>query len=314
MGQKFRNNFSSTLTASILATSTEISLVAVPSPAITLAETDDFFLLTLIDQSGNREIVRCVGLSGLTATIGVDLGIPSVAGRAQEDTTAIPIVYTDNHVVSLRVTKKTLEDIFAQMEESNITLATSGEAATGANDTKYLSPLKGRSMMDGYAPISTQVQAEGMTNNVARCTPLSLKYATDIATAALFPIGTKVLFSQNTVPSSKWSFVADDNDRVLMNTSTLSEGGDVGGDWIISGISVDGHQLSEAEMPIHKHGIDVRWNDTGSGGTVRNSDWAGTNKDTETKAAGGDQEHNHNLTIGSSWRPAYKKVVTFERV
>jgi len=314
MGQKFRNNFTSTLTASILATSTEISLADAPFPVITFSETDDFFLLTLIDQSGNREVVRCVGLSGLTATIGVDLGVPSVAGRAQEDTTAIPITYTDNHVVSLRVTKKTLEDIFAQMEESNIILATSGEAATGANDTKYLSPLKGRNMMDGYAPISTQVQAEGMTNNVARCTPLSLRYATDVATAALLPIGARVIFSQNTVPSSKWSFVADMNDRVLMNTNTLSEGGDYGGDWTISGISVNGHQLSEAEMPIHKHGIDVRWNDTSGGGTVRNSDWGGTNKDTETKAAGGNQEHNHNLTIGSSWRPAYKKTITCERI
>ena len=74
MGQKFRNNFTSTLSESITAISTEISLLTAPSPVITFSETDDFFLLTLIDESGNCEIVKCVGISGLTMIIGIDLG------------------------------------------------------------------------------------------------------------------------------------------------------------------------------------------------------------------------------------------------
>ncbi len=308
MGQKFRNNFTTTLTDSILATSTEISLAVAPSPIITLSETGDFFLLTLIDQSGNREIVKCVGISGLTVTIGIDLGIASVAGRAQEGTTAIPITYTDNHVVSLRVTQKTIEDIFTQIEESNILLASSNEATAGTNDLKYLSPLKGRNMLDGYAPVSTQVQSEGMTNNVARCTPLSMGFAVD----KLFPIGTKVTFPQNTAPSSKWSFVADNDDRVFINTSTLSEGGDTGGNWTLSGMSVDGHQLSIAEMPSHTHPYvgsskDDHIASSSSGPTEMDA------QDKITSPTGGDQEHDHGLT-NTSWRPAYTKVITCKRV
>ena len=117
MGQKFRNNFSTTLTASITASSTALALTAAPSPAITLSDSDDFFLLTLVDKNGNREIVKCVGISGLNVTIGVALGVPSVDGRAQEDTTAIAITHTDDHEISMRTTAGTFDAILSDIAD-----------------------------------------------------------------------------------------------------------------------------------------------------------------------------------------------------
>jgi len=179
MGQKFRNNFTTTLTATITASSTSLSLTAAPSPAITLSASDDYFLLTIINSSGVREIVKCVGISGLTVTIGTVLATPSVAGRAQENTTAIPITHTDDHAIAMRVTRGTAESVLTNIDtlETNTAIASSGQAGAGTDDVQPLSSLKGRQMMDGYAPIASQAQAEAGTNNTARMTPLRVAQA-----------------------------------------------------------------------------------------------------------------------------------------
>ena len=177
MGQKFSNNFTTTLTSDITTSSTSLPLTAVPSPAIELPNSDDFFLLTLVDKNGAKEIVKCVGISGLNITVGVVWGTPSSDGRGQEGTTKIPITCADDHAVALRATRGTFELFASDIEtlETNTTIADTAQAQAGTDDVQPLSSAKGRTMVDAYLPISSQSQAETGTDNVTRMTPLSTK-------------------------------------------------------------------------------------------------------------------------------------------
>ena len=126
------------------------------------------------------------------------------------------------------------------------------------------------------------------------------------------PPGTKMLFKQASAPAG-WTFVAEDNDRALINTSTESQGGDTGGSWTIDGLSVDGHQLTVDEMPSHSH-------EMGHGGSHRLINSGDTSKycprnayNDSTSSEGGDQAHSHGLSCDGSWRPSYAKVITCQK-
>ena len=179
MGQKFRNNFSTTLTSTINTTSVTLELDTAPSPAIVLTAADDHFLLTLVDKNGNREVVKCVGISTKTVTIGTALGVGSLAGRAQEDTTAIEITYTDSHVVAMRATRGTFKSILDDIDtlEADTTVASTLQAETGTDDVQPLSSAKGREMVNAYIPVPSQNEAETGTENTKRMTPLRVMQA-----------------------------------------------------------------------------------------------------------------------------------------
>ena len=76
------------------------------------------------------------------------------------------------------------------------------------------------------------------------------------------PNGTRSIFYQSSPPTG-WTQDTTVNDRVLRVVN--STGGGSGGSWTISGISVNGHTLTVAEMPSHDHG------NTGSGGSHTHS-------------------------------------------
>lgn len=120
------------------------------------------------------------------------------------------------------------------------------------------------------------------------------------------PSGTKMLFAQSSAPTG-WTFVSENNDRVLINQSTVGNGGTTGGSWTISGISVDGHTLTTAEMPSHAHTLERSSAAVGSG-SVYDQVRSGSNLSTSSTGGGG--SHNHNLTIGSSWRPEWLGVIS----
>lgn len=133
------------------------------------------------------------------------------------------------------------------------------------------------------------------------------------ASSVTIPSGSRMLFKQNTAPTG-WTFVAEDNDRVLINTSTMAEGGATGGSWTISGLSglANNHTLTIDEIPAHRHEYTVfvtngqfNWP---SPQRYAASDLVGQ----YTEYAGGGQPHNHTLSLSSnaSWRPAYAKVIT----
>lgn len=129
----------------------------------------------------------------------------------------------------------------------------------------------------------------------------------DIIPVQTFPSGTKLLFPQPAAPTG-WTFVAENNDRVLINQDIEANGGTTAGSWTISGVTVDGHQLTTAEMPSHTHPTGK----TSFGDSVpyetyllQTAPYTGS-----TQSTGGDQQHNHGLTADGDWRPAYLGVIT----
>jgi len=122
------------------------------------------------------------------------------------------------------------------------------------------------------------------------------------------PYGTVALFVQAAAPTG-WTKNVDQTDRVLRITS--GTGALTGGSWTLSGVSVDGHAVTVAEMPSHNHG--------GATGTSQGSTTpagsgsatiGGTGLHAHTIAfQGGGGTHTHGLTIGSAWRPAYLDAI-----
>lgn len=144
------------------------------------------------------------------------------------------------------------------------------------------------------------------------------------------PEGTKMLFKQDSAPSG-WTFKSEDNDRVLINADTEDQGGSTGGDWKLSGISVDNHELTKNELPevsgsfyIRKSGdYNAVTNTTGQfsfddgAGSSENDLGApgeGTADTDEVKFSFGSGDgHNHGVSTNDEWRPKYVSVITCEK-
>lgn len=139
------------------------------------------------------------------------------------------------------------------------------------------------------------------------------------------PPGTKMLFKQNAAPAG-WTFVAEDNDRALINSSTEADGGQIGGSWTISGLSgsVAGHALTISEMPSHDHKLKagdyatyfndaVAFHDEGQ--TWSPNQNYGPSTKSAIQTAGGNGSHSHGFTPShdGSWRPSYAKVITCKK-
>lgn len=117
--------------------------------------------------------------------------------------------------------------------------------------------------------------------------------------------GTKMIFKQSSAPRG-WTFLSEDNDRVLINTSTQGDGGSTGGNWTISGhslsVSTQNHALSLSEIPVNRD----------KNRHVETSDpwhWS-----TDIATWGSARGHNHgvnsSLSFDGNWRPSYAKVIT----
>ena len=125
--------------------------------------------------------------------------------------------------------------------------------------------------------------------------------------------GTKMLFKQNSAPTG-WTFVAEDDDSVLINDSTEANGGTTGGSWTISDITsaeIPEHILTISEMPAHTHQFNKS---SATGSSYRMRDDASVSSGTaDTLSTGGGGPHTHDapaITHTPGWRPAYVKVIT----
>lgn len=149
--------------------------------------------------------------------------------------------------------------------------------------------------------------------------------------------GAVALFVQAACPAG-WTQDTTNNDKVMRVVS--GTGGGTGGDWTFTGFAIDGHALTEAEMPSHAHAgstatatsagaIEILMN-SGSSGAAANGDVLGgaashkpdgdfdwklsaqtniTHNHTLTVTSeGSDNTHTHGVT-NTSWRPAYVDVV-----
>ncbi|MGI9297769.1 MAG: hypothetical protein ACR2QC_07715 [Gammaproteobacteria bacterium] len=141
--------------------------------------------------------------------------------------------------------------------------------------------------------------------------------------------GTKMVFVQAAAPAG-WTQDTSQNDRVLRVVDD-GTGGAVAGSWTLSGVTVDNHVLTQAQMPSHRHHV-FSAEDAGAGNTLVNA----SNATMAEKSAGGDLQyrmqratveatigrtdetgsdnsHNHGLSTDSSWRPAYQNVLVATR-
>lgn len=122
------------------------------------------------------------------------------------------------------------------------------------------------------------------------------------------PVSEKILFYKNTAVIG-YLLLDTLDDKVVYVTKGSVAGGQTGGtvhssgSWTISGISVNNHTLTAAQMPAHTHSTPA-YDDTQAGlvGFLRrNVNYAGA---VSTSSAGSGGSHPHGVTIGSAWRPA----------
>ena len=125
--------------------------------------------------------------------------------------------------------------------------------------------------------------------------------------------GTKALFVQATAPIG-WTQDTSQSDRLLRIADTTVSpdevGGATGGSWTISGVTVDGHALTSAEMPSHTHSVPL----AGAGSnTVKKIDapstTIGSDNTVISGSSGSNDAHTHGLTADGVWRPAYQNVI-----
>lgn len=124
-------------------------------------------------------------------------------------------------------------------------------------------------------------------------------------------VGTKAVFFQAAAPTG-WTQDTTVNDRVLRLVSSTGAG--TGGSWTITGLTVQGHALTTAQMPAHTHTDNYMLSTTSyfSGNAFQGYPIgpAGT---TTTGSTGGGEEHSHGITHTPGWRPAYADVIVCSR-
>lgn len=144
-------------------------------------------------------------------------------------------------------------------------------------------------------------------------------------TGGEIPTGTVMAFFQEAAPTG-WTQVVTENDKLLRVVS--GTGGGTGGDWEISGLSIDGHALLENELPPHRHFIaaDIATTSTTvitstSQQIPKDNTWGsndptyrfvGTATDAtigRSSEVGGGQSHDHNLSADGNWRPEYIDMI-----
>lgn len=146
--------------------------------------------------------------------------------------------------------------------------------------------------------------------------------------------GARLIMPQATAETG-WQQVTSINDRVLRVVS--GAGGGMGGSWVISGLTVQGHTLSTDEIPPHSHtGVtdaqgghqhaydrpkDEIPKPSGSGTAVVNdiesgiTGFAGTHgHNVATFNTGGGWAHDHPLSADGNWRPAYLDCIVVEKI
>ena len=127
----------------------------------------------------------------------------------------------------------------------------------------------------------------------------------------LIPKDTKMVFVQAAAPNG-WTQDTSQNDKVFRVVS--GAGGGTGGSWTISGVTVDNHTLTAAQsgVPAHTHTIyasNTAYGSTTDENVLRNSTGNSDKTSAPNAGANAGSGHNHNLTIGSSWRPAYQDAL-----
>ncbi len=162
MGYKATNFADTTLSESITATSTSLSLATGEGANFPTLSASDWTLVLLTDKYGNREWVKIVARTGDVLTVGTTAGGgANVGGRGYESTTALAITYTDNHSVRCAMSAGLIEDIADYTNQGSVTatvaeintLASSG--ITNADLVKVHAITQSAAQINNSPPIGT---------------------------------------------------------------------------------------------------------------------------------------------------------------
>ena len=124
---------------------------------------------------------------------------------------------------------------------------------------------------------------------------------------AEFSSGERMIFDQAAAPTG-WTRDAVVDDRVIRIVSGARVDG---GSWTISGLTVDSHVLTTAQMPSHLHAYLGSLRLAGPGGAFEAG--FGTTESRNTESTGGGAGHVHGLTAGSAWRPLHRDMILCEK-
>lgn len=285
---EFANNASTRIAADLQVGSKTITVASGETAYFPeLPYGDSYFLLTLVDDSGNYEIVKCTAKSDTTFTV----------ERAQEGTTAK--FFKQGTTIENRLTAGSITQIFQQ------TVGT--ETSHGI-----------------FRIASTDEIRDGMTqpDAPAACTPEKLRPVLDEVLTNAFIKGGIVAFSGsfdgvNPIPTG--SSIGDKNwricdggdgtpdlrNRFIMGCNTTTDIGNIGGSNEMTG-TTGPCTLTTAQMPSHQHPNRARGNYYGSGYKIGNgTDGEQAIGTLDILAAGGSSSHTHPLSANADNRPAY---------
>lgn len=254
-----------------------------------LPHSDSYFMLTLIDDNGNFEIVKCTAKSATTFTV----------ERAQEGTTAK--FFKQGTTIENRLTAGSITQVFQQSvgtdtEHGIFRIASTDEIRSGV--TKPTAP--------------------------AACTPEALKPVLNEIQVNAFIKGGIVAFSGKfdgvhpiptggTIGDKNWRIcdggenTPDLRNRFIMGCNTTSDIGKKGGNNTMSG-TTGPCTLTSAQIPQHSHTFPLRDTAWGNAGSVdaRSGNRSDTFKgNAMTSAVGGSTSHTHQLSTSNDNRPAY---------
>ena len=149
----FKNNASTKLASGITAAATSMSVVAGTGDLFPAPGANEYFLCTVVDDLGNKEIVKVTSRSADVFTI----------VRAQEGTTAR--AFNANSLVENRLTAGALNEVL------NVTYASAAEVAAGTATNKAISPATVRSAK--VASATTATTAGTCTGNAATASDMA---------------------------------------------------------------------------------------------------------------------------------------------
>ena len=278
---EFANNASTRIAKDIQTSENTITVASGETSYFPeLPYSDSYFMLTLVDDNGNFEIVKCTAKSDTTFTV----------ERAQEGTTAK--FFKQGTTIENRLTAGSITQVFQQSvgtdtEHGIFRIASTDEIRNGA----------------------TQPTAP------AACTPENLKPVLNEIQVNAFIKGGIVAFSGEfdsvnpiptggTVSDKNWRIcdggdgTPDLRNRFIMGCNTTTDIGTTGGSNTMTG-TTGPCTLTIAQMPSHTHTF---WK--GSYGGYVDANGAANGKGS-TDAAGGSTSHTHPLSSSVDNRPAY---------
>jgi len=276
MSIKFTNNASATLAASIISSSTSITVTTGQGALFPAIGTGDYFYATLFDSSNNIEIIKVTARSGDTMT----------AVRGQDGTTARAWAAADK--LELRVVAAALNDFVSEGGDNTLsgTNTFSGAIVSSGNNTFSGANVFSGAVTAGLTSSSTAVTATFGDSDTSIATTAFVQ----AALSAIYPVGSLYSSTSSTNPGTTIGFgtwVAFGAGRVLLGAGGAYAAGSTGGsaDAIVVSHTHTATFTGNA-LPTHQHSLQARF--VGAGGTTGgdlNKDY-GTGATTDAVSAG----------------------------